>query len=101
MADTPISPDADCKQAGLLVPVVDRNRCEGKGDCERVCPYHVFGLARLTPEDRAGLSALGRVKAFFHGYRQAYVVHPEECHACGLCVTACPERALKLTKASG
>ncbi|MGZ4053506.1 MAG: 4Fe-4S binding protein [Bacteroidia bacterium] len=26
------------------------------------------------------------------------VVRPEKCHACGLCVTSCPEHAIKLTK---
>jgi len=30
--------------------------------------------------------------------RQAVVVAPEECHACGLCVAACPERAIQLTR---
>lgn len=87
---------AECKEAGRLAPVVDRNRCEGKADCERVCPYQVFALSRLSSADKAELSLLGRVKAFVHGGRQAFVVHPEQCHACGLCVSACPEHAITL-----
>ncbi|WP_113707468.1 hypothetical protein [Klebsiella michiganensis] len=28
-----------CKRPpGEIVPVIDRNRCEGKGDCVEVCP---------------------------------------------------------------
>ncbi len=83
-------------EAGNLVPIIDRNRCEGKEDCVRVCPYDVFEVQVLTSEDRSGLSMLGWVKALFHGNRQAYVVKPDQCHACGLCVQACPEKAIKL-----
>ena len=36
---------ASCKQApGAFVPVIDRNRCEGKADCVRVCPVGVFAV---------------------------------------------------------
>lgn len=87
---------ANCKDPGQLIPVIDRNRCEGKADCQRVCPYQVFELARLGADDKASLSLRGRIKAFVHGNRQAFVVRPEQCHACGLCVSACPERAIKL-----
>ena len=27
------------------------------------------------------------------------VVNPDACHACGLCATACPEKAIKLVAA--
>lgn len=86
----------DCKDAGRVRPIVDRNACEGKDDCVRVCPYHVFEVRVLDPADRAGLSFVGRLKAWAHGYRQAHVVQPDACHACGACVTACPERAIRL-----
>jgi NAD-dependent dihydropyrimidine dehydrogenase PreA subunit len=84
-----------------VAPVVDRNRCEGKEDCVRVCPYDVFEIRKLAPEDRAGLSFFGRLKAFAHGNRQAYVVRPADCHACQLCVAACPEQALQLAPLRG
>lgn len=87
---------SECKEAGKLVPLIDRNRCEGKEDCVRACPYQVFEMGTLGPDEKAGLSRVGRIKAFFHGYRQAFAVQPDACHACGLCVTACPERAIKL-----
>jgi 4Fe-4S ferredoxin len=77
-------------------PVIDRDRCEAKADCVRVCPYDVFELRSLAADDKAGMSLRGRLKAFFHGNRQAFVARPEACHACGLCVAACPEQAIEL-----
>jgi 4Fe-4S ferredoxin len=90
--------DDPCKEPGRVAPVIDRNRCEGKQDCVAVCPYSVFEMGVLTEAERKELSLLGRMKAWAHGYRQAYAVRPDQCHACGLCVTACPERAIKLAK---
>ena len=88
-----------CHQpAATVAPVIDRNRCEGKEDCVRVCPYDVFEIRKLTQQDRAGLSFLGRIKASVHGNRQAFAVRAELCHACGLCVAACPEHAIRLAK---
>jgi len=84
------------EEAGALVPIIDRNRCEAKEDCVRVCPYDVFEIRILGPAERTALSLGGRVKAFFHGYRQAFAVRAQQCHSCGLCVQACPEHAIKL-----
>jgi 4Fe-4S ferredoxin len=78
------------------VPVVDRNRCEAKDDCVQVCPYDVFEVRVLTAPERAGVSIRGRVNLLVHRNRQAIVARPDDCHACGLCVAACPERALRL-----
>jgi NAD-dependent dihydropyrimidine dehydrogenase PreA subunit len=92
--------DPDCKHpAGVFVPRIDPNRCEGKEDCLEVCPYDVFEMQVLPSEQRAALSLKGRIKGFFHGYRQAVAVRADACHACGLCVQACPERALTLMRA--
>ena len=78
--------------------VIDPNRCEGKEDCVRVCPHGVFQMATLTDADKAKMSLLGRLKGRVHGNRQAFVVNPDDCHACGVCVTACREKAIKLVK---
>jgi NAD-dependent dihydropyrimidine dehydrogenase PreA subunit len=92
----------DCKGTpGKVAPVVDRNRCEAKEDCVRVCPYGVFEVRALAPEDRAGLSFIGRLKSWAHGGRQAYVVRPGDCHACQRCIEACPEDALRLAPFRG
>ena len=89
---------AECPgEPGRVVPVIDRNRCEGKEDCVRVCPYEVFEMGILSADLKAALSWGGRLKAWAHGNRQAFVVNPEACHACQLCVEACPETAIRLT----
>ncbi|WP_408877092.1 4Fe-4S binding protein [Gluconobacter wancherniae] len=38
------------------------------------------------------------MKGRVHGVRVAYTPHADQCRACGLCVKACPERAIKLAK---
>lgn len=96
MSDIP----PECKEQGLLTPVINRNRCEAKSDCVDVCPYDVFEIRKLEASDRAGLSFVGRLKAWGHGYQQAYAVRAEACHGCGLCVTACPEKAISLRRAT-
>ena len=82
--------------SGRVAPTVNRNRCEGKEDCSQVCPYDVFSIQKLTEEDRANLSLITRLKVWAHGGKQAYVTNPKNCHACKLCISACPEKALKL-----
>lgn len=93
--------DANCREPGQVMPLVDRNRCEGKADCVRVCPYDVFEIVKLDPEQRRGMSLSGRIKSFFHGYKQALTQRADACHACGLCVVACPERAITLVRSVG
>ena len=88
---------ADCRgEAGKVAPVIDMNRCEAKEDCVRVCPYDVFEMRDLSKQDRRQLSWIGWIKAYAHGNRQAFVVQPDACHACNLCVSACPENAIQL-----
>lgn len=91
--------NVECKQdAGVFVPIINRNRCEGKEDCVQVCPYDVFEMRKLSAEDKAVMPFFARVKAFAHGNWQAYAVRANDCHACGLCVSACPEHAIKLQR---
>jgi 4Fe-4S ferredoxin len=89
-----------CKDPGRLQPVIDAARCEGKADCVRVCPYDVFSVRKLTHAERAQLGVLARFKVFVHGGKQGFVTRPADCHACGECVTACPEKAIKLVGVS-
>ncbi|MBA2479728.1 MAG: ferredoxin family protein [Planctomycetes bacterium] len=87
----------DCaERPGIVVPVIDRSRCEAAADCVRVCPYHVFDVRRLGPDETSKMSAFSRLRAFLHGGKQAVAVRSDECHACGLCVQACPEGAISL-----
>jgi 4Fe-4S ferredoxin len=92
----PRAPERCGDVAGRVAPVVDRDRCEGKADCVRVCPYNVFEIGTLTREQRRALSIVGRLKAWAHDGRQAFVINARDCHACRMCVDACPEKALHL-----
>ena len=88
-----------CKEeAGLLVPVIDLNKCEAKGPCVEVCPYNVLEMKPISETDFKSLSFIGRLKTRVHGKEKAYAINPDMCHACGLCVTACPEKAIRLRK---
>ncbi|MFZ6722729.1 4Fe-4S dicluster domain-containing protein [Undibacterium sp. Ji49W] len=89
-----------CKQdPGIFVPVVNFSKCEGKADCVPVCPEHVFEIRRISSEDYKKLGLLAQIKQRVHGMKVAYTPHADACRACGLCVTACPEKAITLRRA--
>lgn len=91
--------ELDCReQPGVLSPVINRARCEGKSDCVRVCPFDVFEVRRIDDSDFAALPMLGKLKSVVHGRKTAYAPNADACQACGKCVTACPEHAIKLVK---
>ncbi len=90
---------AECRaDAGTFAPEVDRSRCEGKADCVEVCPYDVFEVRRMDDGDFAQLGLLGKLKSLAHGRKTAYSPRASACQACGKCVAACPEKAIKLAR---
>jgi len=96
-ARDPKRPGELCRaRPGAHVPVIDRNRCEGKSECVAVCPYGVFEVRRIDDSDFQALSFFGRLKSRAHGRLTAYTPGAAECQACGLCVVACPEKAIVL-----
>jgi NAD-dependent dihydropyrimidine dehydrogenase PreA subunit len=81
---------------GAFVPRIDGNSCEGKKDCVEVCPYDGFEVRQIEDRDFAELSFLGKWKSRAHGRQSAYTPKANLCQACGLCVVACPEKAITL-----
>ena len=87
-----------CKhEPSIYIPVIDRNRCEGKAECVSVCPVGVFSIETLPKEMRSKLSLRGKLKGFAHKWQQAILVNAKCCEACGLCLKACPEDAITLS----
>ncbi|MDO4558008.1 MAG: ferredoxin family protein [Planctomycetia bacterium] len=55
-------------------PVIDRNRCDGCGDCVAFCPFRVYGEGSES---------------------EVKVVHPDECRPdCVACARICPRLAI-------
>jgi NAD-dependent dihydropyrimidine dehydrogenase PreA subunit len=93
----PKRPGEQCRaDPGRFIPVVDLGRCEAKGDCTEVCPYDVFEVTRISDGDFGALNLFGKVRSVAHRRQAAYAVRADACHACGLCVVACPEAAITL-----
>jgi NAD-dependent dihydropyrimidine dehydrogenase PreA subunit len=96
-AASPMRPGEQCRaEPGRYVPVIDRARCQGKRDCVEVCPYDVFEVRRIDDADFAALGLLGKLSSMAHGRKTAYTPRASVCQACGLCVVACPEKAIQL-----
>ena len=96
-AADPKRPGKGCRgEPGTSLPIVDRARCEGKRDCVAVCPYDVFEVRRIDDADFAGLGFFAKLKSRAHGRMTAYTPRADACRACGLCVVACPEHAIRL-----
>jgi 4Fe-4S ferredoxin len=92
-------PDLRCKQDhGTFEPVVDRGKCEGKRKCAEVCPFDVFEVRTIEEADYAALGLFQKLKSRAHGKLTAYTPRADECRGCGLCVAACPEKAIKLVR---
>lgn len=96
-AKHPDRPGEQCRApAGSTKPVVDRAKCEGKKDCVDVCPEGVFEVRRMDDVDFAALGFFQKLKSRAHQRMTAYTPNAGACKACGLCVVACPEKAITL-----
>jgi len=95
----PSRPGEECKgEAGAWRPEVDRRRCEGKEDCVEVCPYGVFEVGPIDEAEYRAMPTMVRFKLWVHGKKTAHIPNASACQACGLCVVACPEKAIRLVR---
>ncbi|RWA72296.1 4Fe-4S binding protein [Mesorhizobium sp.] len=88
-----------CRQApGVVRPMVDPTRCEGKAACVDVCPVDVFEIVRIPADTFKALPLVAKFKVWAHGMKTAATPNAFACEGCGLCVSACPERAIRLQR---
>ena len=93
----PDRPGERCNaKAGTWTPIVDHGRCEAKADCVTVCPHDVFEVRKIAAVDWQGLGMLSKLRVTAHGRNTAYTPQADQCQGCGLCVVACPEKAITL-----
>lgn len=59
------------EEVGILVPVIDRNKCTACGRCAEACEYNAIAVLRTA------------------------LVFPELCHGCGGCAGVCPAGAIE------
>lgn len=87
-----------CHEQDEVAPRIDHTSCEGKAECALICPYDVFEIRKPTAAEHKALPFMAKLKVFVHGGKQGFVARPDACQACGLCVHACPEKAIRLVK---
>jgi ferredoxin len=58
----------------------------------------VFEIVRIPADTYKGLPILTRFKVWAHGMKTAATPNASACEGCGLCVSACPERAIRLQR---
>jgi 4Fe-4S ferredoxin len=98
-ASHPERPGEQCKaEPAAFAPMINRKKCEGKGDCVEVCPYGVFVVQVMNEDEYQALPLMSRLKSWAHGKKTAYTPNASACQACGLCVVACPEKAITLER---
>lgn len=66
------------------IPVINKVRCTGCGDCTIACPVDV----QLRQQDQPTILIITNGKCI--------VKHPEACDGCGNCVEACSQEAIRI-----
>jgi 4Fe-4S ferredoxin len=88
----------ECKHpSNYIFPIINLSKCEGKGPCILVCPYDVFEIKSITTKQFFELNSIGKIKTIVHGRNKAFAVNADKCLGCGLCISVCPEKAIKLS----
>jgi NAD-dependent dihydropyrimidine dehydrogenase PreA subunit len=66
----------------------------------RLPPTMFFEVRRIESADYKSLGLLAQIHVRLHGMQTAYTPRADQCHACGLCVVACPEDAIRIERVS-
>jgi len=89
----------NCRQPpGKLRPVVDPGKCEAKAACDAICPVDVFAIERIRPDVFRSLPVVSKLKVWVHGMKTAETPNAAACLGCALCISACPESAIRLVR---
>jgi heterodisulfide reductase subunit A len=78
--------------------VVDSTRCNGCGDCARVCPFMAVTLAERPGDKKAGKP--GDPEMWKLGGGKLAAIDSLLCTGCGNCVSACPVKAVQVPSAT-
>lgn len=80
---------------------IDRNLCQGCGNCVAVCPYGIERILYESGFDSCQAEKADEVICVINGV--ACVVKPEICSKCRFrdCVKVCPTGALTIEKVGG
>ena len=89
------------RNSGKYVPVIDKSRCEGCGDCVSVCPNGVLEMHILSGEEKLDVPFFIRLKISAHSNTQVRVVKPDACKRCSHCVIRCRKHAITLKRNTG
>ncbi|GFN23490.1 DUF169 domain-containing protein [Thermanaeromonas sp. C210] len=73
--------EADCQVQKTVTIMINKDKCQGDGNCVDFCPH---GVLQLIPGERGRLVASA--------------VRPDLCTACYTCVGQCPSRAITLVE---
>ena len=58
-------------------------------------------MGRMTDDVFDALPLLPKLKVWAHGRKTAFTPNAGACQACALCVSACPESAIRLVRSPG
>jgi ferredoxin len=59
---------------------------------------NVFEIVRIAPETFDALPLLPKFKVWAHGMKTAATPRASLCEGCGVCVSSCPEDAIRLER---
>ena len=73
-ANHPKCPGERCEaEPATWRPIVNRQRCAGKGDCVEVCPYGVFTVGTIDKDEARALPLFARLKVRLHGNKTVFI----------------------------